>query len=144
MKSSKVILIVVSIIIILLVIAWIVSKSNKTKTENAIINQPAADANITGRYVAVSNPSTDFSEIVNGKAKWLWAGKGNCNSAYTKILSGVNSGWCVLNESLSKSTKPTESAGTNKQWCCESYDTSGNCNGWISRDTNKPCGGQNI
>lgn len=105
MKPSKAILIIAVIIVILLIIALIVNKSNKTKTANALMNQPATDANITGRFVAVSNTSTDFSELVNGKPKWLWAGRGNCSSDYDKITSGKNVGWCVLSASVNRVKK---------------------------------------
>lgn len=120
MKPGKTLLIIAIIIIVLLLLAWAVSMSNKRKTAEAISNQKPADANILGRHIAVASIGTDFTEIVNGKPKWLWGGNNNCTIDYTKITSGVNAGWCILTESISERNGFT----------CLQKDNTGKCIKW--------------
>lgn len=138
MKNGKTLLIIAAIIVILLLLAWVISMSNKKKTAAAAANQTAPNANILGRHI-VASTGTDYSETVNGKAKWLWSGRGNCSSDYTKILSGVNSGWCLLTTELNRSVPPSRSLGAGKKWCCAQIKSNGDCETWEQRDSGSPC-----
>lgn len=138
MKPSKTLLIAVIIIVVLLLLAWLITSSNKKKITRSIVNQPAPNAEITGRHIAASNIGTDYTEIVNGKAKWLWSGRNNCLGEYTKILSGVNAGWCVLTSELNR-TIPTRSLESGKKWCCTEIGANGECKQWEQKDLNSPC-----
>jgi len=139
MKPSKTLLIAVIIIVVLLVLAYLITSSNKKKLASSITNAPAPKADITGRHIAASNIGTDYTELVNGKAKWLWGGRNNCLGEYTKILTGANSGWCVLTSEFNRSVPPDRSLAQGKKWCCTQFKANGDCELWEQKDLSSPC-----
>lgn len=102
MKVGKLFWWILGILVVLLIIAALVNQSNKSKITAALANKPVGDANQVGRFIAsaVALGSTNFSQIFNGKAVWLWVGKGMVQPGYSKVISGTNAGWSILNEYL--------------------------------------------
>lgn len=145
MKNGKTLLVIGIVIVILLLLAWFVSSQNKKKTQSAINNQQSTTPNpeIVGRHVAVAaNVVPDFTEIVNGKSVWLWSGGNvNCQTGYTKILSGPNAGWCVLSSEFNRTMPPPRSLQTGNKWCCTQIGADGKCQTWEQKPTNSPCAG---
>lgn len=126
MKPGKIIGIILLIIVVLLILAYFINRSNKQRTADAITNQTKPNPTIIGRFVATSN-LTDYTELVNDRPKWLWGGRGGCQSGYTKILDGQDAGWCFLTQSENK-MKPVWNPPVGKQWCCANNNEP--CDAW--------------
>lgn len=139
MKPGKTFWIVLIVLLVIVAIAYFINQSNKNKIASAIKNTVSTDANAVGRFLGAQMINrTDFTETLNGKAVWLWVGRGQCPSGYVKITSGVNAGWCVLMDYVNRQM-PQSNPGVGKKWCCRVVEPNGSCSDWESRDANSPC-----